>query len=457
MPTPAIDGIKALGELSDMITRVRPAVVLIDTPEGRGSGVIIKAENDTGYLVTNHHVIAGFSSVTVIVNDQERFTGRVVKSAAMIDLALVSICCDRFTALSFGDESDIIAGKQVINMGYPHSYAITGEATATTGIISAVRYATHMNSNVIQTDAAINPGNSGGPMLSVDGQVLGINTYKYEETPDGRPLDNLGFAVYGPTVSAWVGNPDTTRPTPTARPRATATTAPTATPTARPRATATTAPTATPRARPTATPRPIATPTPMPTVRPTATLAPWVLPFGPLSGELKHDPTGDQVVWVVSDFDVADIHLSVRFHNPYSPGVVGTEWSYGFVIRDSEAGNVRVVIHSRGTWAIGRYVSSTGEFIDLGSGTTYSRLNANLGQSNTVELIVKGRNATLWVNGWLQAVDIDMGGIESGRFGPATGLYVDTEIAGASTWYEDYLAREPVCETIPPLSSKCDR
>ena len=65
-------------------------------------------------------------------------------------------------------------------MGYP--LGLPGEATVTKGIVSAIRYDESHQSLVIQTDAAINPGNSGGPMLSETGQILGINTFRQEET-----------------------------------------------------------------------------------------------------------------------------------------------------------------------------------------------------------------------------------------------------------------------------------
>ena len=447
MPTPVSGGIRTLGELSDMITRVRPAVVLIDTPEGRGSGVIIKAENDTGYLVTNHHVIAGHSSVTVIVNDQDRFTGRVVKSAAMTDLALVSICCDRFIALSFGDESEIIAGKQVVNMGYPHSYAITGEATVTTGIISAVRFATHMNSKVIQTDAAINPGNSGGPMLSLDGQVLGINTFRYEETPDGRPLDNLGFAVFGPTVSAWVGNPDTTRPTPTVRPRATAT------------------------AAPTATPRPAATPTPMPTPEPTAT--PWdpsVWPFLE-SGALDHDDDGESEVLWTRDA-VTDIALYATFYNPYTPSDVGVGWSYGFIIRSNDDGYYRIGLYAEESfalgvswgWSVNWYVWRGGSDLSQGEmeviadrdAPWYPGTKLEVGEPNSLQIMVKGRFVSIWVNDRWVIHDLDLGGVSAGEFGIETGSTANSEVVGTTTWFTEYFAWEPTCEEIPALPSNCE-
>ena len=98
-------------------------------------------------------------------------------------------------------------------MGYP--LGLPGEATVTKGIVSAIRYDEDHQSLVIQTDAAINPGNSGGPMLSETGQILGINTFRREETQSGRPVDNVGFAIAAPTIQEQLHTLKTVPPPPT--------------------------------------------------------------------------------------------------------------------------------------------------------------------------------------------------------------------------------------------------
>ena len=87
-----------------------------------------------------------------------------------VDLAVVSICCGRFHTLPFGDASRLEPGDEVVAIGY--ALGLSGEATITRGIVSAMRYVPDYRSDVIQTDAAINPGNSGGPMLSMAGEIL---------------------------------------------------------------------------------------------------------------------------------------------------------------------------------------------------------------------------------------------------------------------------------------------
>ena len=181
--------------LAQIVERVRPSVVRIETSTGAGSGVIFKKENLTAYIVTNWHVVSGAGYVKVTVNDSRAYAkGLVHGTNVEKDLAVVSICCDStFKAVEFGDTSALQGGDEVITMGYP--LGIEGEATITRGIVSAVRYDADCACEVIQTDAAINPGNSGGPMFSLDGNILGINTFKIEETRSGRPVEGLGFAV----------------------------------------------------------------------------------------------------------------------------------------------------------------------------------------------------------------------------------------------------------------------
>ena len=154
-----------------------------------------------------------------------------------------------FRALSFGNVSELNPGDDVFAMGYP--LGLPGEATVTKGIVSAIRYDESHQSLVIQTDAAINPGNSGGPMLSETGRILGINTFRQEETQSGRPVDNVGFAIAVPTIQEQLHTLKT--------------------------------------ARPSSTPTP--TPTPRPTPTPGFTPTPSVdYDFGPLNGELQHQP-----------------------------------------------------------------------------------------------------------------------------------------------------------------------
>ena len=174
-PTPATSP-PAL--LSEMVRQARPAVVRIETASGSGTGVIFETRGQTGYVITNYHVVEGAAQVDVHVNDVSVFNGSVRGVDPVRDLAVVTICCGQFHTLPFGDASRLEPGGEVVAIGY--ALGLSGEASITRGIVSAIRYDSRYLSDVIQTDAAINPGNSGGPMLSMSG-----------ETPRNQHLQNL--------------------------------------------------------------------------------------------------------------------------------------------------------------------------------------------------------------------------------------------------------------------------
>jgi serine protease Do len=185
-----------------MVERVRPGVVRIETNLGSGSGIIFEAEptNGSALVLTNYHVIEGASWVDVIVNDSTTYTGTVRGVDSNRDLAVVRICCGNFGVLPFGDGASLEVGSEVVAIGY--ALGIPGRPTVTRGIVSAVRYDPDNSRWVIQTDAPINPGNSGGPLFSLDGEVVGVNTFTLVSTVGGSPTEGLGFAVSEVTVKA---------------------------------------------------------------------------------------------------------------------------------------------------------------------------------------------------------------------------------------------------------------
>ena len=290
-PTPTKD---PAASLSAMVKQVRPAVVRIQTSSGSGSGVIFETQGRTGYVVTNHHVVEGGVQVSVIVNDSTTYAGSVLGTDSVRDLAVVSICCGSFQSLPFGNAATLQPGDEVVAIGY--ALGLPGEATVTRGIVSAVRYDSAYRGDVIQTDAAINPGNSGGPMLSLSGEILGINTFRYDESQSGRPTDGLGFAISGLTVQQQI-------PTLRARP---------------------------PAATPTPTRRPTATPTPGQTSD-----------FGPIRDELRHDPSDGFIEDQYANVSIADMIVEATFVNPYP--AASNEWDYGFIFRDQ---GMTLLIHS---------------------------------------------------------------------------------------------------------------
>ncbi len=185
---------------------VSPAVVTITTQETRsldpfslpttgvGSGIIY---NSNGWIVTNHHVVAGASGpVQVQLKDGQEYSGTVYGTDTLTDLAIVKINATGLPAAQIGDSSTLEPGQLAIAIGSPLG---TFTDSVTSGIISALGRQIQVTddqsgqpvtlNNLIQTDAAINPGNSGGALLNANGQVIGINT------ATASTAQGIGFAI----------------------------------------------------------------------------------------------------------------------------------------------------------------------------------------------------------------------------------------------------------------------
>lgn len=189
----------AAPDLARMVDRVKPGVVRINTVGGVGSGIIIESpEGQKGLVLTNYHVVGDSFRIDVLVDDSRTFRGRVIGFDQGRDLAVVEICCDDFPNLSFSSAPEISPGSEVIAIGY--ALGLTGHATVTRGIVSAIRYHPGMKAWVIQTDASINPGNSGGPLLLPTGEVIGIATFIQNQDMQGNPTAGLGFAISERTI-----------------------------------------------------------------------------------------------------------------------------------------------------------------------------------------------------------------------------------------------------------------
>jgi S1-C subfamily serine protease len=185
-----------------------PAVVVIDTTgesstgffsnsmmTGQGSGFLV---DTLGNILTNYHVVAGSSTVKVILNNGTSLSAKVVGTDAIDDLALVNVdpnSVKGITPLTLGDSSTLKAGQMAIAIGNP--YGLDG--TVTVGVISGLNRSVSGSNykGMIQTDAAINPGNSGGPLLDVNGTVIGINTAVETSSTGAR---GIGFAVSSNTA-----------------------------------------------------------------------------------------------------------------------------------------------------------------------------------------------------------------------------------------------------------------
>lgn len=161
---------------------------------GLGSGVIVEREGDTVYVLTNSHVAGNADEIEVVLNDGRSFEAELVGQDDLMDLALVSFETDASVPIAdLGDSGALAVGDWVFAVGNPLGY----ESTVTAGIVSAIgRDDTPANASgvtdYIQTDAAINRGNSGGPLVNIDGEVVGINTWI--ASSDGGSI-GIGFAI----------------------------------------------------------------------------------------------------------------------------------------------------------------------------------------------------------------------------------------------------------------------
>lgn len=159
---------------------------------GYGSGVIIS--ND-GYIITNNHVIAKATEIEVTLNDNSKYSAKLIGSDPNTDIALLKIEGKEFQYIPFGNSDNLKVGEWVLAVGNPFNLT----STVTAGIVSAKGRGNIGGGSgdmtiqsFIQTDAAINPGNSGGALVNTEGQLVGINTAIYSQTGS---FAGYGFAV----------------------------------------------------------------------------------------------------------------------------------------------------------------------------------------------------------------------------------------------------------------------
>ena len=202
-----------------LIRKVSPSVVQImvtgfgvmdeedgdaDVPAGRrraiGSGFVVDAE---GYIITNAHVVKDAQRVQILVPRPKDYTvesslssrnrlipARIVGVSDSLDLALLKVETAKLPALKLGAYRRLRQGEMVFAFGSPEGL----RNSVTMGIVSNVARQTDPDSSMVyvQTDAAINPGNSGGPLVNVDGEVVGVNTFIMTESGGN---EGLGFAI----------------------------------------------------------------------------------------------------------------------------------------------------------------------------------------------------------------------------------------------------------------------
>jgi len=167
----------------DAVDKTKNAVVKIDVfktskgklrPAGSGSGFIFSSD---GLIFTNCHVVDGAEKIMVSLLNESEIEATLIGKDPDTDIAILKIYAEGYSVAKLGSTDELQIGQFVIAIGNPYGY----QHTVTTGVISALGRTLQTQSgklvdNVIQTDAALNPGNSGGPMITTDGEAIGVNT-----------------------------------------------------------------------------------------------------------------------------------------------------------------------------------------------------------------------------------------------------------------------------------------
>lgn len=169
---------------------------------GTGSGVIYKIDEDSVYIVTNHHVVEQADAVEIILNDETNIEAEILGSDLFTDLAVLRAPKKDIPvemAIEMGTSRSLKVGEPAIAIGNPLGHMFAGSVTQ--GIISGKQRTIPQDFNqdgrpdwqaeVIQTDAAINPGNSGGALINIEGQLIGINSMKINQAI----AQGIGFAI----------------------------------------------------------------------------------------------------------------------------------------------------------------------------------------------------------------------------------------------------------------------
>ncbi|WP_165242021.1 S1C family serine protease [Corynebacterium lizhenjunii] len=194
------------GSIETVAAKVLPAVVAIQVASERavasGSGSVISPD---GYVLTNHHVVAGArgGQIQVTMNDGSKHPADLVASDANTDVGVIKIRdVENLPYLDFADSSALRVGQGVVAVGSPLGL----NATVTSGIVSALNRPVRASQgggessliDAIQTDAAVNPGNSGGPLVDMEGNLVGMNSMIASLSATGGQESGsigLGFAI----------------------------------------------------------------------------------------------------------------------------------------------------------------------------------------------------------------------------------------------------------------------
>ena len=164
---------------------------------GIGSGFFVRAD---GVVVTNAHVVAGATRVSVALRDGTTYTARVLGADETNDLAVLKVDATNLPVAPLGNSDGLLVGEWAVAIGNPYGFVLGNtEPSVSAGVISATNRnlvggaeGGGLSVDMLQTDASINPGNSGGPLVNAAGEVIGVNSSIY--TPSGGSV-GLGFAI----------------------------------------------------------------------------------------------------------------------------------------------------------------------------------------------------------------------------------------------------------------------
>ena len=192
--------------ISTSIDKVYDAVFLIEAKtrggKSTGSGFAYKKDEKTGYIITNAHVIANSTSVTITNSKGETYDAKILGSDEYADIAILSTDAKNISLIaSIGDSSKIKLGDTIFTVGSPLGSEYFG--TVTKGIIAGKNRLVGSGSvmlEAIQIDAPINEGNSGGPLLNINGEVIGVNSMKIASDK----IEGMGFSIPINTVMSYV-------------------------------------------------------------------------------------------------------------------------------------------------------------------------------------------------------------------------------------------------------------
>ncbi len=164
-----------------------------------GSGLIY---SNNGYVITNTHVIKDATDIFVTLSGGEKFKADIVGYDVLTDIALLKVNGEQLPVSEFGDSNNLLVGQWVVALGNPLGlFDLSYEPIATIGIISGlnidfgIKNKEYAYRNMIQTDASINEGNSGGPLINLNGEVIGINTFIMTATGANQGSIGIGFSI----------------------------------------------------------------------------------------------------------------------------------------------------------------------------------------------------------------------------------------------------------------------